>query len=608
VRVRSEKTPAGQQKVDRPIPGEPSNRLWGSDAFAAVLRALDIPYIALNPGASYRGLHDSLVNHLGNTEPQMLLCLHEESAVSIAQGYAKVTGKPLLVGLHSNVGLMHATMSIFNAWCDRMPMIMLGATGPVDAARRRPWIDWIHTARDQGALIRPYTKWDDQPASVAAAQEALLRANMLTRTAPCGPVYINLDSSLQEDPIEAAPPVPDIARYAPPPPAVPAVEVVKRAAEILTAAKKPVVLMGRVSRDTGAWQRRIELVEAIGARVITDNKIGAGFPTEHPLHAVGPVNILPAAATELLASADAILSLDWVDVAGALKQSFGGKPVTAKIVQVSVDQQIHNGWSMDHQGLPPVDAYLLAEPDTTVPHLLAAIRALRPKAPALPAATPRKGPPPVAELETAKSLNVPLLATGLQAALGSQTSCLLHVPLSWGADLWEFRHPLDYIGSEGGGGIGGGPGVSVGAALALRDMGSERIPIAILGDGDFLMANTAMWTAAHYHIPMLVVLANNRSFFNDELHQERVAKERGRPVANRWVGQQIREPDIDLAGMARAQGCVGIGPVDDPKKLVAALTEAIAVVKSGKPCVVDVRVDPGYDPHTSSAMLRVAQK
>ena len=188
MRVRSEKTAAGQQKVDRPIPGEPSNRLWGSDAFAAVLRALDIPYIALNPGASSRGLHDSLVNHLGNTEPQMLLCLHEESAVSLAQGYAKVTGKPLAVGLHSNVGLMHATMSIFNAWCDRMPMIMLGATGPVDAARRRPWIDWIHTARDQGALIRPYTKWDDQPASVAAAQEALLRANMLTRTAPCGPV------------------------------------------------------------------------------------------------------------------------------------------------------------------------------------------------------------------------------------------------------------------------------------------------------------------------------------------------------------------------------------------------------------------------------------
>src|SRR5665213_2457202 len=131
-------------------------RLWGSDAIAALLRAADIPYVVLNPGASFRGLHDSLVNFLGNERPRMLLCLHEDHVISIAQAYAKVTGKPLLTVVHSNVGLMHASMGIFNAWCDRMPMVVIGANGPMDAMKRRPWIDWIHTTQDQGALVRSF--------------------------------------------------------------------------------------------------------------------------------------------------------------------------------------------------------------------------------------------------------------------------------------------------------------------------------------------------------------------------------------------------------------------------------------------------------------------
>ena len=174
-----------------------------------------IPYVALNPGASYRGLHDSLVNHLGNAAPQMLLCLHEEHAVAIAQGWAKVTGTPMLAAVHSNVGLFHATMAIFNAWCDRMPVIVLGATGPVDAAKRRPWIEWIHTAQDQGAIVRSYVKWDAQPASPAAAREALFRAAWLSRTAPCGPVYVNLDAAMQEAPLPAPLPPLDPARFMP---------------------------------------------------------------------------------------------------------------------------------------------------------------------------------------------------------------------------------------------------------------------------------------------------------------------------------------------------------------------------------------------------------
>ena len=582
---------AGGNEIDRPAPSPPSQRVWGSDAIAATLRELDIPYVALNPGSSYRGLHDSIVNYLGNTRPRMLLCLHEESAVALAHGYAKVTGRPLAVFVHANVGLMHAAMAIFNAWCDRVPMIVLGATGAVDAVRRRPWIEWIHTARDQGALIRNYTKWDDQPASIGAAQEAILRANLIAQTPPRGPVYINFNLELQEDEIASLPTRPETSRFAPPPPLEPGGATLRHAAELLAKAERPVILMGRASRDPDAWRRRIELAEAIGARAMTDRKAGAAFPTDHPLHAAGPATALSPAGNERVAAADVILSLDWIDLAGTLKGAHRGRPATAKIIQVSTDQYVHNGWSMDYQGLPPADLYLLADPDATVPPLLAAVRALRPSAPPLPPARERRGPPP-------------LLAAALKSAVGEAPVSMIRLPLSWGEHLWDFRHPLDFLGADGGGGIGSGPGMAVGAALALRD--GDRLPVAVLGDGDFLMGVTALWTAVRNNIPLLIVIANNRSFFNDELHQERVARERGRPVENRWIGQAMRDPDIDLAAMARAQGCLGIGPVEDPRRLLSALDEAVAAVRAGKVCVVDVRVAVGYDPGAAAGIMQRA--
>jgi acetolactate synthase I/II/III large subunit len=211
---------------ERPIgPLAPEAR-FGSDVAADTLRALDIPYIALNPGASFRGLHDSLVNRLGNERPTMLLCLHEEHAVAIAHGWAKVTGRAMAAAVHSNVGLMHATMAVFNAWCDRMPLLLVGATGPVDADKRRPWIDWIHTARDQGALVRGYVKWDDQPASPAATREALVRAKWIAETAPRGPVYVNLDAGMQEAELAAPLPPLDVQRLMPAASAVPGPDVV----------------------------------------------------------------------------------------------------------------------------------------------------------------------------------------------------------------------------------------------------------------------------------------------------------------------------------------------------------------------------------------------
>ncbi len=179
---------------------------YGSDLVVDVLRALGIEYAVLNPGATFRGLHDSLVNYGGNERPELIQCCHEEIAVAVAHGYAKAAGRPCAAVLHDVVGLQHASMAIFNAWCDRVPVLLLGGTGPMAVERRRPWIDWIHTALVQGTLVRDYVKWDDQPASLASIPEAIVRGYRIAVTEPQGPVYVCLDADLQEAPI--AEPVP----------------------------------------------------------------------------------------------------------------------------------------------------------------------------------------------------------------------------------------------------------------------------------------------------------------------------------------------------------------------------------------------------------------
>jgi thiamine pyrophosphate-dependent acetolactate synthase large subunit-like protein len=573
--------------LERPIPSGANAPGFGSDVVAETLRALDIPYIALNPGASYRGLHDSIVNFLGNAKPQMLLCLHEEAAVAIAHGYAKVTGRSMAAAVHSNVGLFHATMAMFNAWCDRMPVMVLGATGPVDAMKRRPWIDWIHTASDQGAIVRNFTKWDNQPASPGAAREALLRAYWLANTTPMGPVYINLDAEVQESRLPEPLAAIETARFIPPVETAAPADLVAKAAAILKAAKRPLIYAGRVSRSEEGWNARVALAEALNARVVTDLKLSASFPTDHPLYAGATRGVAPDSF-----DADVLLSLDWIDLGGSLK----GSAAAFKIINVSLDQNIHNGWSMDYQALPPVDLFLAAHPDAVVPALLEALGA-SPKPRYAPAAYK-----PVAAKQLDGDLTNEHLAYALRQAVGDRTTTLTHLPLSWDADWWPFRHPLDYVGSDGGGGVGGGPGISTGAALALK--GSRRLPIGVCGDGDFMMGNTALWTAVHYRIPLLIVVANNRSFFNDELHQERVARIRNRPVENRWIGQRISDPDIDMAGVARAQGALGFGPCTRMDELKGAFAEAIAAVEQGQVAVVDVRVKPGYTAAMTAAMTR----
>jgi thiamine pyrophosphate-dependent acetolactate synthase large subunit-like protein len=305
-------------------------------------------------------------------------------------------------------------------------------------------------------------------------------------------------------------------------------------------------------------------------------------------------------ALEALKQADVILSLDWVDLAGLCKNAFPDGIPAQKVIVVSNDFRVHRGWSMDYQGLPVCDVMLANTPEEAVPDLLKAVGGAVGAHKPLPAK-----PAPKPELSTDK-LVVNDLVRALKIAVGERDVTLAHITLSWDGATWPFRHPLDYVGSEGGGGIGGGPGNAVGTALAL--MGTGRLAAAVCGDGDFMMSNQAIWTAVHYRIPLLMVVANNRSFFNDELHQERVARIRSRPVENRWIGQRISEPDIDIAALARSQGAQGFGPVTKTSDLVATFAQAIAAVERGEVAVVDVRVEPGYAAVTTAAMLRGTEK
>jgi thiamine pyrophosphate-dependent acetolactate synthase large subunit-like protein len=300
----------------------------------------------------------------------------------------------------------------------------------------------------------------------------------------------------------------------------------------------------------------------------------------------------------ILRDADVILSLDWVDLAGALRGAFGDA-ITAKVASATLDFAIHGGWNMDYQGLPPVDFPLASDPDDVVAALLEALGAGT-----SPKALPPRGPRPRREAREAFDLHD--VADVLHETIGSRPTMYLAVPLGWSGEDLRLDDPCDYFGSTGGGGIGGGPGVAVGAALALRDAGEGRLPLAVLGDGDFLMGATAIWTAVQERIPMLVVVANNRAYFNDVLHQERVARMRGRPIENRFVGQRIDDPPVDIAAHARSLGAHGIGPVHDPDGLRAAVREGLRIVDAGGVCVIDALVLPKYDAAMASGLMRGA--
>ena len=569
------------------VDGAGGNPEWGSDVVADLLRALEIEYVSVMPGSTFRGLQDSLVNYTGNRDPSLVLCTHENVAVAIARGYGRVTGKPMAVALHNIVGLLNGSMEIYDAWCDRVPVLIIGATGPVDAPKRRPIIDWLHTANVQGVLVRDFTKWDDQPASVPAMSEAILRAYKLACQDPPGPVYVCLDVSLQEQPLESGYTGPDVSRYSPAPPPEPPRGQLRRAAVALLDAEHPIVYADRVGRDPAAVDALVELAELLALPVIDQGWSWRAFPSPHALDFVGM-------ETELLPKADLVAGFDCTDFGGELA-ALGD----ATVINVSSDELLHRGLTAEYQTLPPADIPILASPSTTLPLLLDECRAriddnvthrIETRRAALSTLQERLRRQQRESLEADwedEQITEARLAAELWQAVKDEDFVITMGNLRRQAPgVFSISGPRQDTNGDASGAVGSMLPVALGAALALR--AQAKLPVAMIGDGEFITASQALWTAAKYEIPSLVVVINNRSFLNDEHHQERIAARRSRPRANAWVGMRMERPEVDFAGLARSLGVRGEGPITEPENLASTLASAVAEVRNGACVVVDV--------------------
>lgn len=580
--------------------GRPSRATYGSDLMVEVLRELGIRYIALNPGASYRGLHDSLVNFEGGQPPEIILCTHEEIAVALANGYARASGEPMATGLHDIVGLQHAAMAIFNAWCDRTPILNLGGGGPQDANQRRS-TDWVHTALVQGNLVREFVKHDDQPQSLEAVPEALLRAYRIAMTEPKGPVYVCLDSTLQEQKVAAPLIVPYARHFRPPAPPAPNPVALAEAADLLAAASWPVIVAGEVGRNRSALEPLKELAELLAAPVIdADGRFA--FPSTHALD-------LTAAREETLREADVVLALDVPSLGVPLGPSVRERePLKlairpeAKVIHITLLDLERQSWVADSMWLLPVAVPIAADTAVALPQLLElcrkrldgarrrAVEERRSRVEALRAAAKARSREWIERSWNSRPISSARLFGELNSRLEGKSWALVHVHGRRWREVLEVTEPEHGLGGGRGGGVGYGLPSSIGAALAYR--GSGRLSVSVIGDGDFLMTSNALWTAARYRIPLLVVVFNNRSYYNDEEHQERMALRRGRPVENKGIGIHITDPAPDLAAMARALGVEGFGPVTEPGELGGTLERAIAAVQEGRPALVDVVTQP----------------
>lgn len=532
--------------------------MWGSDIIAEAISRCGFGFAAINPGASYRGLHDSLVNNPASKIP-LITCLHEEHAVALAHGWTKVTDAPALAIVHSNVGTLHASMAVYNAWADRAPVFILSATGAMDATRRRPWIEWIHTVQDQAQILRPFTKWDDQPASAEAAARSIAHGRLIAAQAPQGPVHVCLDVSDQEATARAGSDVTELVSLAD----IDDPGLTERQAALiadsLAQAKRPLFVFGRLTRDSAAWDDRVALVEATGARTMTDIRSAAAFPTDHPSHVGAPGFAPDAAQRRALAACDLLVMFDPIDPATLVDLA-----PDSQALLIGADLQAHRGWVKDAHALPRRGFYYPVPPNGAAAAIFARIASDRASAPTAWRVPVEESAPDAAA--AAHSLPPPAafarLAIGLRRLRDEGTPlAITRLPLSWDGALLPIRHPLDYLGRDGGEGLASGPGMSVGIALALR--GTGRLPVAILGDGDFMMGATALWTAAREKLPLLVIIAANGVYGNDVLHQERIALERSRNTENRWIGQQLDGPKIRIADLAKSLGVVTAERIDE---------------------------------------------
>jgi thiamine pyrophosphate-dependent acetolactate synthase large subunit-like protein len=575
----------------------------GGDFMVDVLKTLDFEYVAANPGSSFRGLHESLINHGGNRAPEFITCCHEESSVALAHGYFKVAGKPMAALAHGTVGLQHAAMAIYNAYCDRVPVYVI-AGNSIDATQRRPGVEWDHSVQDAAALVRDFCKWDDLPISLQHFAESAVRAYKIAMTPPTMPVLIVADGGLQEDPIapDATLRIPKLTLAAPPQGDSAAVA---ETARMLVAAEKPVIVAGRLARTADGMTRLVQLAELLQAPVV-DQGERMNFPSRHALNQSDR-------ARQLVGEADVILGLELTDFWGTVdayrdQLHRTSRPITkpgARLVSITSGDLFGKSNYQDQQRYPEVDIAMAADGEATLPSLIEAVkrgitpdrkRVFEERGRSLAAARQRLLDGARAEATFAWDAS-PISTSRLSAEIWAQikdSDWALVSPIDfvsrWPMRLWSFDKPYQYIGASGGAGVGYGAPASVGAALAHKKYG--RLVVSIQADGDLMYAPGVLWTAAHHRIPMLSVMHNNRAYHQEVMHIQRMANRHQRGVTTAGIGTTIENPNIDYAGLARSLGVHGEGPVTDPRELGGAIKRALDVVRRGEPALVDVVTQP----------------
>jgi acetolactate synthase I/II/III large subunit len=585
-----------------PPPKDPvTQSSGGGDFMVDVLKTLDIEYLAMNCASSFRGLHEAVLNHGGNSKPEILTCPHEDIAVHMAQGYAKIEGRPIAMICHGVVGLQHATMAMYNAWCDRVPVIVMGGN-IIEANKRGPGAEWVHSAVDPAAIVRDFVKWDDQPTTLQHFAESAVRAYKIATTPPMGPVMLSLDGELQENPIEDPEllHIPKLSEVIPPQGDASALAEL---AKMLVAADNPVIICDRVARTPAGMARLVELAEALQCAVV-DNAGRMNFPSRHPLN--------HSFRRSVIAQADVILAMELNELWGTLNAFHdrivrASRPIyknSAKIVTLGSRDLYMKANYQDFGRYQEVDLAIAGDAEASLPILIEQVkrRIDDGKKAAFEARGKKLAAAKLAMVQQAKSdatigwdaspITTARMCAELYGQIKDEDWSLVgtSIRLSWPHKLWDFDKPYRWNGVSGGAGVGYNLPASLGAALANKRHG--RLTVSIGGDGDFMFQPSTLWTAAHHRIPMLYIVHNNRAYHQEYMYLQAMAARHSRGIKNTEIGTTIKDPNVDYATVAKGFGVYGEGPITDPNDLGPALKRAIAVVKSGQPALVDVVAEP----------------
>jgi len=559
----------------------------GSDFMVDVLKTLNIEYLAANPGSTYESLHESLINYGNNQMPEFLTCTHEENAVAMAHGYYKIEGKPMMALIHGDIGLQHAGMAIYNAYCDRVPIFMV-VGNHADEAERGAGVQSIHSAQDLGAMVRDYTKWDDEPYSLGAFADSALRGYKFAMTPPMGPVLIVANNEIQAHPMPAERPrIPKLVMTAPP---AGDQAAVAEAARMLVAAERPLIQCERAVRTENGVKLLVELAETLQAPVNSTERMN--FPNRHPLAGNGGAGYQP----------DVTLCLEVNDL---LNEGRGARARGAKTISISSTALMHKSNIQDFGHYVDIDLDIGADPEATLPYLIDACkklitadrkRALADRGAKIAAAHLKARQQAVSDASfgwTASPVSLGRLAAELWPLVKNEDWSFVSPQGffgNWPNRLWNMEKKYHYIGGQGAGGMGYGLPASVGAALANRKYG--RLSINVQTDGDFNYSPGVLWTAAHHKIPLLTIMHNNRGYHAEVMILERMASERARGQDRVHIGTKLWEPNINYAKMAEAYGMYGQGPITDPNDLAPALQRGLERVRKGEPAMIDVVTQP----------------